>query len=214
MDKSTLKEGFLGQRIIILPNEVKNRLKNNTVTSNFFISDIGYFPKASAHFRKRKIDHGDYIFIYCVEGTGWVKTEGIKKIISPNQYIIIPKHLAHAYKSDKNDPWSIYWMHFDGKSAESLYNRYKLNKNETIPFNNNRIKLFNQIFEILNNNYLDTQLEYANILSLNFISAFIYNEVEVSTNIHKHDNLVGIVTNFLNKNISKSFKSEDIATYF
>ncbi|MFI1773142.1 AraC family transcriptional regulator [Thalassobellus citreus] len=214
MDKSTLKEGFLGQRIIILPNEVKSRLKNNTITSNFHISDIGYFPKASNHFRKRKKDHGTYIFIYCVEGTGWVKTDGVKTIISPNQYIIIPKHLAHTYKSDKTDPWSIYWMHFDGKIAETLYNKYRPNKNETISFDSDRIKLFNQIFEILNNTYLEAQLEYANILSLNFISAFIYNNIDATVNINKRDNLVGSITAFLNNNLGKSLKAEDIAKAF
>lgn len=216
MDKNALKEGFIGQKMIVLPYEITSRAKDNPITCNFFITDLGYFPKANYHYRKRKKNHDGFIFIYCIEGSGWVKIDDIKTTIKPNQYIIIPKHIAHAYKSDNSDPWSIYWIHFDGIIAENLYNRYKetSSKNKTIPFNNDRIKLFNQIFEIFNNNFLDFQLEYATILSLNFISTFIYNKIDSSVSIHKNENLVGIITEFLINNINESFKSEDIAKEF
>ncbi|WP_308991299.1 AraC family transcriptional regulator [Mariniflexile litorale] len=214
MDNSTFKDGFIGQKMIVLPSEAKTRVKNNLITSHFFISDLGYFPKASYHFIKRKKNHDDYIFIYCVEGRGKVKINDLNTTISPNEYIIIPKHTAHSYKSHKEDPWSIYWMHFDGIIANALYERHKLSYNKIIPFNNDRIKLFNQIFEIFNSNYIDTQLEYANILSLTFLSSFIYNAIETSINIHKNDNLVGSIIDFLNYNIDKSYKSEDIAEEF
>jgi AraC-like DNA-binding protein/mannose-6-phosphate isomerase-like protein (cupin superfamily) len=216
MDKSSLKEGFLGQKMVVLPNEIKEKIKYNSISDVFYITDLGYFPKANYHYRKRKSNHGDYIFIYCIEGKGWVKLEGEKTELLPNQYVIIPKQLAHTYKSDENDPWSIYWMHFDGKISENLYQRYKLHnkKNKTIPFVEDRITLFNQIYEIFENSYIDFQLEYANILSMNFISSFIYNQIDTTSNSNKHENKVGVITKFLNDNISKSFKSEDIAKEF
>ena len=120
------------------------------------------------------------------------------------------------YSANQEDPWSIYWMHFDGTIAHDLYNRYELNlkKHETLPFINDRIKLFNQIFEIFKSYYIDLQLEYASVLSLNFISSFIYNEIDMSVNIHKQDNLVGAIIDFLNRHIDQSFKSSDIAREF
>lgn len=216
MDKNGIKEGFIGQKMIVLPFEITSRSKDNFITSNFFITDLGYFPKANYHYRKRKKSHSDFIFIYCIEGTGWVKIDHIKTTIKPNEYFIIPKNIAHSYKSNNNDPWSIYWLHFDGIIAENLYNRYieKSIKNKIIPFNSNRIMLFNQIFEIFNNNFLDAQLEYANILSLNFISAFIYNKIDSSESLPNDENLVSLITEFLNNNIDKSIKSEDIAKEF
>jgi AraC-like DNA-binding protein len=216
MDKHTLKDGFLGEKILVLPDDIKKRVKKNVITRHFFVSDLGYFPKANHHYRKRKKDSSDFIFIYCVEGKGWIKINNKKWTILPNQYFIIPKHEAHMYSANQEDPWSIYWMHFDGTIAHDLYNRYELNlkKHETLPFINDRIKLFNQIFEIFKSYYIDLQLEYASVLSLNFISSFIYNEIDMSVNIHKQDNLVGAIIDFLNRHIDQSFKSSDIAREF
>jgi len=34
-----------------------------------------------------------------------------------NQYFIFPAGVPHSYRSDENDPWSIYWIHFSGNLA-------------------------------------------------------------------------------------------------
>ena len=73
MDKHTLKDGFLGEKILVLPDDIKKRVKKNVITRHFFVSDLGYFPKANHHYRKRKKDSSAFIFIYCVEGKGWIK---------------------------------------------------------------------------------------------------------------------------------------------
>ncbi|MBJ6367132.1 AraC family transcriptional regulator [Snuella sedimenti] len=216
MDEYTLKEGFLGQKMIVLPDAIKNRVKNNPISGNFYVTDLGYFPKAHHHFRKRKKNHGDYIFIYCTEGRGWITVEKEKIEIFPNQYIIIPKQLAHSYSASVEDPWSIYWMHFNGSIAEDLYLRYKTTheKSETIPFVDHRLKLFHQIFDLLKSNYTDYQLEYANILSLNFISTYIFSKIDIPFTHQNKDNLVGAIIDFLNNNINKTYKSKDIAKEF
>ncbi len=48
------KEGFDGQRAIVVPNPaIKQWCLNNAIISNLFITDLGYYPKAKFHYRQR-----------------------------------------------------------------------------------------------------------------------------------------------------------------
>tara|TARA_R110002049_G_C9164872_1_gene561354 strand:+ start:4344 stop:4565 length:222 start_codon:yes stop_codon:yes gene_type:complete len=54
MDNTTLKEGFLGQKMIALPKSIISVIRANPITRNFYISDLGYYPMANHHYRLRK----------------------------------------------------------------------------------------------------------------------------------------------------------------
>jgi AraC-like DNA-binding protein/quercetin dioxygenase-like cupin family protein len=216
MDNLTIKEGFLGQRMIVLPEMVKNRFKKNDLTANFYVTDLGYYPKANHHSRIRDKGTNEFIFLYCIEGEGWLEIEERRLKITPNQFFIIPKNIIHSYGAESGNPWSIYWMHFDGISAPDLYDRYKLKVEGpvTIPFSNHRIVLFNQIFDLFNSGYLELQMEYACISSLNFISSFIFHDINKSLNMNGHENLVDSIKDFLLNNLDKTFKVNDISKEF
>lgn len=216
MDNITFKEGFIGQKMIVLPNNIKKLLITNAITKSFYITDLGYFPRADHHYRRRNEGANEFIFIYCTEGEGWLEIENVKIEILPNQFFIIPKKIRHNYGANDNNPWSIFWMHFDGSIANNLVNRYNSNsqKSRTIPFINDRIKLFNHIFKIFESDYIETQMEYANILSLKFISSFIFQDLDQSVNISDPDNLVGSIINFLQKNIDQTYSIKDISEEF
>ena len=216
MDNLTLKEGFLGQKMIVLPKSIKKGVENNAITKSFYITDIGYYPHASHHFRSRKNGASEYIFIYCTEGEGKLEIAGEQTNVAPNHFYIIPKNTTHEYQADEHNPWSIYWMHFDGNIVHNLFDRYRSNvqKDGIVPFESCRIDLFNQIFLILNSDYIAPRLEYANILGLNFISSFIFFEIDRSVHLKGPNDLVVTIVDFLTKNLDKSLKSEDIAKEF
>jgi len=216
MDDSAIKEGFLGQKMIVLPNTIKQRLIDNRITRPFYISDMGFYPNARNHYRVRKKGAHEFIFIYCIEGRGVLNIHGESIIVLPNSFYVIPKKTSHSYEADHNDPWSIYWIHFDGEAAQALFERYSSSRKteNTIPFDNNRIALFNRIFEMFQSEYISPQLEYANILALNFISSFIYKKVDYNVQMENHNNVISEVITFLADNLDKSFKSEDIAKQF
>jgi AraC-like DNA-binding protein len=216
MDNFTLKEGFLGQKIIVLPKSIKKGVETNAITKSFYITDIGYYPHASHHYRSRKKGANEYIFIYCTEGEGRLEIAGEQTKVLPNHFYIIPKNTAHEYQADERNPWSIYWMHFDGNMVQNLFDRYRANQQKAriVPFENYRIDLFNQIFQILNSDYVAPRLEYANILGLNFISSFIFFEIDRSMHLKGHNDLVFTIVDFLTKNLDKTLKSEDIAKEF
>lgn len=217
MDNTTLREGFLGQKMIALPRSVINAVKTNQISQNFYVSDLGYYPMANHHHRFRKNGANQYIFIYCTKGKGEIYLNNTKIPIMPNQFFIIPKNVRHEYKADENDPWSIYWFHFKGILAPELYNRYAAthsNNYKNVPFSVSKIELFEKIFNLFNSNYLENHIEYANLLSLNFISSFIYHDFESNLDIHHSDTLVDLIKDFLLNNLNKNFTLDEIAEKF
>ncbi len=74
-----LKDGFKGQRAIVMPETILKAMEQNPVTSPLHITDIGYYPNAESHFRERKEGISQYIFIYCIKGKGWFNINGVTK---------------------------------------------------------------------------------------------------------------------------------------
>lgn len=217
MDNLTIREGFLGQRMIVLPKEIKSKLRANEISRYFYITDLGYYPNANHHFRKRKTGASEYIFIYCIKGEGWLQIgDGFKTKVLPNHYFIIPKNKQHSYGANNENPWSIYWMHFDGISADTFFRRYDLNINKvvSIPFISQRILIFDKIYELFDSGYLPLQMEYACMMSLNFLNTFIYHDINRSINPNNHENLIDSIKEYLNRNLSKSLNAHDIANEF
>jgi len=215
MDNTTLKKGFLGQKMISLPKSTINLVKSNLITNRFYITDLGYYPKAKYNYRRRKKGSNEFIFIYCTKGSGEIILNDLKIIIKPNQFFIIPKKVRHEYIADESDPWSIYWFHFNGEIAEDLYNRYSSNANKDskdVAFSIEKINLFEKIFKLFDDNHQKSQMEYANLLSLNFLSLFIYHNLD--SNLNYNDDVVNSIKIFLLNNLNKSYTLDEIATKF
>ena len=66
-----IKDGFKGERAIVLPAFLIEELKQDPLGSELYITDIGYYPHACFHYRKRDTEEvTEFILIYCMEGEG------------------------------------------------------------------------------------------------------------------------------------------------
>ena len=83
-----LKNGFTGERALVLPRMIVDKLEEDPLTSMLHITDIGYYPKAKHHFRERKEPINQYVFIYCIDGAGWYRIGEQEYTVSANQYLI------------------------------------------------------------------------------------------------------------------------------
>ena len=116
-----IKEGFKGERLISLPSFAIEKFKNDELGKELYFSNMGYFPNAEYHYCRRESENStNYILIYCVKGEGWLEYNGKKSKVTEDQFFIIPQGTPHAYGSSKGKPWSIYWIHFNGKKAKGL----------------------------------------------------------------------------------------------
>ena len=84
-----------------------------------FSKDMGYFPNAAGHRVERPEGAATYILIFVESGQGWLELSG-RHSLNSGDVVLIPPDKAHAYGADPEDPWKIYWFHFDGHGARAL----------------------------------------------------------------------------------------------
>ncbi len=139
---------------------------------------MGYYPNASFHERDRKEGCAQYILLYCISGEGWVKIGDGEITLSANSYYILPKEVAHRYGSSPRDPWSIYWVHFTGETADLLYARFAPNRHTapSIPYDDLHIRLFDSLFNLLENELNQQEVELLYIRLIQFLSLFAYGD--------------------------------------
>jgi len=113
------KDGFKGERIVVLPPMVTAIERHDPLASSLYVTDIGYYPRAYNHYRERKKPITENVLIYCVEGSGWYRIGEDTEPHIPlrtGEFVILPAGKPHAYGADE-DPWTIYWIHFAGEHA-------------------------------------------------------------------------------------------------
>ncbi len=214
-----IKSGFIGERGIVIPSSIIEGLKNDEFGSLLHITDIGYYPKASFHFISRtKEEACEYILIYCVEGSGWFELDGSRHKVEPNHFFILPKGKSHAYGSNPTNPWTIYWMHFDGDKAGFFSEG--LDKSSCVnPEKNSRIEerlhLFEEIFSTLKNGYSKTNLDYSISSLFHFLGSlkFMGAYRESLTSKNNQRDVVDEAIHFMRENIHKRLILKEISTY-
>ena len=70
------KEGFEGQKAIVLPHSIIHMLEKNPITAPIHITDIGYYPSAKYHYRERQHGCKQHILIFCVLRAGHEQPRG------------------------------------------------------------------------------------------------------------------------------------------
>jgi len=212
------KDGFSGQRALVLPNSVVHDMEKDPYLSILHITDIGYYPNAEHHFRSRAEPINQYVFIYCVEGEGWFELGQKKSMVCANQYFILPAGISHTYGSDEKKPWTIYWIHFKGKLA-SIFAK---NLNHPIEIRpgihsriSDRISLFEEIFRTLEMGYSSENLLYASTVFHHYMGTLHYIQQyrdAISPDEQKSD-IVTAAIHYMRENIEKKLLLEDIAIH-
>ncbi len=112
--KARIREGFPGQRLVVLPREVAARCRRLPVVRDLHVTDIGHFPAAAGHYVQRPKPRAETILIYCADGAGWCRMAGRRRRVTKGRALFIPEGVPHTYGADRRTPWSIYWVHFAG----------------------------------------------------------------------------------------------------
>ncbi len=216
-----IKNGFMGERAVVLPIPIIEDFKKTDLGTLLHITDIGYYPKATFHFRKRKKEEASqYILIYCIEGEGWFELENQIQRVIANQIFILPKEKAHSYGSNKNNPWTIYWCHFDGKKARFFsegLDKPLLVSAEKESRIEDRLKLFEEIFSTLKNGYSRDNLDFSITAFFYFLGSLKYMSAYRATTISHQDfqkrDIVEEAIHFMRENVRKRITLNEIADY-
>jgi AraC-like DNA-binding protein len=208
------KEGFKGQQMLVLPKSVKDKIKQNPLINELFITDIGYYPQAEFHFRERKKGIAGNIIMVCTDGSGWIETLGKVHKVDKNTACIIPAGIPHKYGSDTENPWTIYWMHIEGKKANLFIgnNPGTISLGMELPSASlNRIRLFDEIYSNMEMTYNLNSVEYANLLVWSFLASVLYHDQYNKKSQLKGKNLVDLTVELMHQNLHLNLDLNDFS---
>ena len=212
-----IKNGFKGERTIVLPAFLIEKLKQDPLGQELYITDIGYYPHANFHYCERTAEEvNEFVLIYCVEGQGWFELAHRRNEINSNQFFILPKHVAHAYGSNTANPWTIYWIHFDGKKAAFFSSGFDRPCNIT-PEAHSRIKerltLFEEIYSAINSGYNKNYMLYATTSLFHFLGSmkFIGEYRDCGSMNYSRKDVVQLAIHYMKENLNKKIRLTDIA---
>jgi AraC family transcriptional regulator of arabinose operon len=106
----------------VTPAFMIEKLARHPLTKDCYPTAMGFYPEASGH-RMRRQRHDDNLLIYCAAGRGFVSAGDWSGTINPGDLVLLPQGLAHEYRAHRRDPWSIYWVHFQGAST-GIFTQY------------------------------------------------------------------------------------------
>ncbi|MBK4348648.1 helix-turn-helix domain-containing protein [Lacisediminihabitans changchengi] len=116
-----MREGFLGQRVRVLPRPLIRELREKPIVRRFLVTDVGYFPHAAAHGRARAHGAPETVVILCAAGVGWIEVDGGPATrVAAGDAAVLAAGVRHRYRADSQDPWTIWWMHVTGDDADDF----------------------------------------------------------------------------------------------
>lgn len=223
MEQIKIKDGFRGERSLVLPEMIRRIEEDDTVLRQLYITDLGFYPHATHHYRQRTTPINQYVLIYCISGSGYYQVEDRHYEVKANQFFILPALKPHAYASNNDDPWTIYWIHFSGFLA-SYYTPPTEAPITVSPNLNSRIADRNAIFEdmfiTLSDGFTTENLRYTSSLLHFYLGSLQY--LPIYRKCHKKaeqdiTNEEQMITNaalqFMEENLEKNLSLQQLADY-
>ncbi|POY38611.1 AraC family transcriptional regulator [Solitalea longa] len=219
MEGNKKNNGFVGEKLISVPDRALNKyVLNSSFINALYLTQIGYYPNADLHYRKREKGSTDYVLIYCLEGKGHVETPRGVYSLQYNQFILLPPDQYHSYWADSESPWTIYWVHVNGNMLNELNHNLKLAVYEAptnLPFNDQIMELWDEMYSSLSDGFTEENLGYTNLCLSRFMSFFLYPSkgTKVQSELMKEDQLDQSKL-YMKANIHKRLTVDEIAKKF
>jgi AraC-like DNA-binding protein len=209
------QDGFQGQRAIIIPSKILTSLcSDHPVLKQLYVTDIGYYPNALHHGMQRIQGSKQHVLIYCLSGKGWVMIGNQSYNISPGECILLPANIAHEYNADEKNPWTIYWVHFQGTNSTNFANMMlqKMGSHVfPVSFQETRLHLFEEIYTNLEKGYSIDNVCYANISLQYFLASCCFDSNYNHLSKKENSSAIERCIQYMHKNIDKSITLEEIA---
>lgn len=82
---------------------------------------MGFYEKAAGHAMQRsRPEHEDHLLLFCVQGEALLDVDGDEQLLRAGMLALLPAGVAHAYRADGEQPWSLYWAHLNGRETAAF----------------------------------------------------------------------------------------------
>lgn len=218
MNVHHIRDGFKGQRLIVISPEILRINENNLLAKNLYVKKIGFNPQLKYHYIEKDKGVDYYLLFFCTAGEGWYTIEGKTYTIRANQYIILPPHTPYRYGASQKNPWSTYWIQFSGQTASCYYDSFHVKEISPLADSRlqDRIQLFEEIYSNLELSYHSNHYIYASVCLGYFLGSFRYPE---QFSRIKSVNIADVGTSekaihFMRENVENNLQLKDIAGHF
>jgi AraC-like DNA-binding protein len=153
----------------------------------------------------------EYILIYCLQGEGYLITEGNYQTAQAGDLIFLKKGMAHTYGSSKDSPWSILWAHCSGNLTQTMELLPELSTNSLIHLGYD-VKIeeqFNSIIELSQN-----QTDILEMLHLNQQFRSLLCHIFLNTQKADHDQIIHQIKEYINSHCTENPSLNDLSKKF
>lgn len=223
------KDGFLGERSVVLPPMIVEMEEKDPLVSSLFITDIGHYPMAEHHHRIRTVGINQFVLIYCVDGSGFYKVRGKRYEVRKNHYFILPAGVPHEYGAEEGKEWTIYWVHFRGRHAAVYAEGADQPQEVRVALNShisNRNNIFEEMLSTLHFGKDVEDLRYASSLLHYYLASLRYLRQYRSTSRYEASNVavqeveregnsdvVQAAIHFMQENVERRISLHDVLSY-
>lgn len=208
-----LREDQINVPLEIINTDIRKRPFRNALS----ISRIGYYPNSKFHDRIQEGNCPDYTLIYCLDGKGYCQTLQGTFTLQANQFILLPPKQLYYYQADSENPWTIYWIQFNGSMMDELkedFNLYQYEKPANLPFNAQILETWQEIYSSLSDGYTFENIGYANLSLYRLISLFLFpNRAKKTVQDEKEDQFEQSIS-YMKANVHKRLTADEIAQKF
>ena len=119
-DGARLSDGFRHEQMFVLNAQASERFQMLTGDTGLYLTDVGFYPDAAGHYRARPSGCPSAILLYVRKGRGTVKLPGKTVQLSENEAFVIPPGTPHLYFANRQEPWSLFWVHAGGAALAGV----------------------------------------------------------------------------------------------
>ncbi|MDU4694348.1 MAG: AraC family transcriptional regulator [Paenibacillus sp.] len=232
-DQIRKSDGFEAQKLFVQPDYILKELSQSALTRPLFVSDIGFFPQARHHFRERPEGADADIFIYCVEGEGWVewseeaedgRAERLRTtmsktqqsyLLTERQLAVIPAGVPHRYGASVDKPWSIYWFHLQGEDTAALIRTYGLDQDGPVRLplsvHAQLLELFEQCYRLLHDKHYSLPVQIHVAQTMRHLLSSIGLSAERSAQDRKRERYFDEAVRYMTERLTESLTLSQLA---
>ncbi|MBD1390413.1 AraC family transcriptional regulator [Neiella sp. HB171785] len=209
-----VEEGFPHQRLVILPPNAIERCKKSELIKQIYVTHIGAYPSAPNHYVERQEGATQAILIYCMKGIGWLQLDNITFKVNPGCAVIIPPNVSHIYRADKDDPWSLFWIHFDGKQVSALLKNLEIDLLKPLLYIANPQAMrqaFEDVYACLNYNHSESGLFAMSAEFMRLLSRIKLEHSAINLKHKLKEDGISSSIRFMQKHLDMSIPLADLA---
>ena len=217
MSPIRIREGFKNQILYVIPRSSLPKLSEHPLVFPLMPTDIGWYPNARFHYCEREKGTHEHILILCVEGSGWYDINGQRGTIEKNEALLIPRDTPHIYAASDGAPWSIYWVHFTGSSADFFVRQLAADEH-TISADADTVSTLQQLFteccDALATGFVLQRMIYASQTLHHLLASLVFNNRAFSPTLQtsRFHNLNATLV-YLEQNVHEPLTLADMAAH-